>query len=293
MSFIRRKIDLIFRLGTGDFGEAGANTVKVSGLRVQATVQTVEGPMNGQAQFRIYGLTPSIMNKLAGLNVGTNPTMQRKNDVIVMAGDDKSGMAVVFGGQIIFCQIDLNTQPESVLNVIANAGLYEGVKAAYPTSYGDYVDAAFVMKNLATKMGLAFENSGVQGIMLRKPYYPGTLLDQMKKCAQAANINAFIENGSTLVIYPMNGSRNGAAILISPKTGMIGYPSYLGVKAGVAIRTIFNPSLKQGIPVQVESIIEVARSRWRIYKLVHELESEVPNGAWMTSFEASIYDQTK
>ena len=96
MTFIRRKIDLTFQLGTGSFGLMGYNVVTLSGLRVQCSILKTNGPSLGEAHLRVYGLTPSLLNELSALNQADMAA--RQNRIIVKAGDEKMGMATVFEG---------------------------------------------------------------------------------------------------------------------------------------------------------------------------------------------------
>ena len=285
MSFTKKKIDLTFQLGTGNFGEGGFNTVEVTGLRVQASITATNGPVMGNAQLRIYGLNQSLMRQLTFLN--SSATLQKKNTLIVSAGDDQSGMSIVFQGQIVLGQIDLNNPPESALVVVGNTGYIEAIKPISPSSYPGPADAAIVMGNLAASMGLQFENNGVSGIILNTPYFPGTGLEQARRCAEAANINWIIEDGVRLCIWPMNGSREGVIPLISPSTGMIGYPAYSTGIGGISIKTLYNPFVRIGKQVQIESSLQIANGIWTVFSISHELESETPNGNWITRFECN------
>jgi hypothetical protein len=285
MAFARRKIDLTFQLGTGAFGDSGFNTVKVSGLRVQAHITKAGGASMGSLDMRVYGLTPMIMNSLSSLT--TQIMMQRKNSVILSAGDDVSGMCVIFEGTIADGWVDLNSSPDSALQIKAFSGLIQALEPAPASSYPGSADAAVIMASLATQMGLKFENNGVS-VILSTPYFPGTARDQAMECADAANINWFIDD-TTLAIWPKGGSRGGAIPIVSAGTGMIGFPAHNGT--GIAVQTLFNPTISYGNTVQVQSVIPNACGNWFVCALYHELESETPNGQWATHFQgAPLYN---
>lgn len=91
--YARRKIDVTFRLGMGDFGAAGADQLTLTGLRVYAHLQGVGSPhMSSEAIIRIYGMSLDHMNAVskAGLLFDA-----RQNFVQVDAGDEVSGMTTV------------------------------------------------------------------------------------------------------------------------------------------------------------------------------------------------------
>jgi hypothetical protein len=283
VSFVKRRVTVVFQLGEGVFGESGTNTVTCSGLRVHAHIDKVFGPGMGEAQIRIHGLTPSLLNQLSSLNQATMAI--RKNTVIVSAGDDVNGMATVFQGQIMISQIMLNTAPDTALMVLAQAGAFAAVQLVPPSSYPVSADAAVVMQNLAHLAGLSFENNGVS-VQLATPYYPGSPLEQIRKCAQAAGIEYVIDD-TTLAIFPVGGARGTQIPVISPATGMVGYPNYSTSVYGIELTTLFNPLLRPGGKVQVESSLAVANGTWQVFNMQHELESEDPGGQWFTRFAGS------
>ena len=110
--------------------------------------------------------------------------------------------------------------------IIGIVGRTIAMKPVPPTTYPGPADAAKIMGSMARACGLAFENNAVS-VQLASPYFAGTLMRQMAACAKAANIYAHIDGASnTLAIWPKTGNRGGAVPVISPSTGMIGYPQY-------------------------------------------------------------------
>lgn len=235
------------------------------------------------AQLRIYGLTADVMNKLSTLGkavVKANP-----NRVTVKAGD-KNGTAVVFVGNIDLCYVDAQSMPEVALVVHAFTSVDAAMKPVAPTTYRGLVDIATVMKAIATLAGYGFENSGVNGIMLADPYWPGTARAQAEAAARAADI-CFTFDGTVLAIWPREGHRGGAIPLISPDTGMVGYPRQ-DREGGISVTTIYNPSIVALGQIQVQSSIPNACGTWTIQSLEHRLESETPGGAWFTHMNCWI-----
>lgn len=278
MTFAKRRIDLEFQIGQGSFGGEGINTLKLSGLRVICNITKIAGPGSATANLRIYGLSMSHLTQLSALNKAV--MMVRRNKLIITAGTE-GNMGKVFEGQIALGQIDMSDPPDSALVVLGLAGLLEAAAPAPPSSYPKTADVAVIMKHLADQMGLEFENNLTKPIILSSPYFPGTLRDQAMRCADAAGINWLIDNG-VLAIWDRYGSRGGQFPVISPKTGMIGYPAYS--EMGISVVTIFNPFLKLGETVKVESSLKFANGKWIMFNLQHNLESEVPGGQWFTKF---------
>lgn len=281
MSYAQRHIDVTFQLGTGSFGEEGFDTITITGKRVVAEITKVGGVAMGESHFTIYGMLPDHMDKLSTL--GLIPAETRRNTVTIRASNDQGALAIVFVGTIANAYFDAQGAPDTSFVVIAYAGLLQAMKPIAPTSIKGPVDVATVLKDLAAEMQLDFENNGVTA-KLPTSYFKGTAREQAWACAQAADINIAIDDG-VLAIWPKPGLRVKPTVLISPETGMVGYPTF--DVQGIRVKTLFNPGLVFGSKVQVESSLKRAKGLWYIYTLYHDLESELPNGQWFTRFLAS------
>jgi hypothetical protein len=193
-------------------------------------------------------------------------------------------------------QIDLSAAPDVAMNVEASMGNLERLKVADPISYPAGADAAVILSDLAYKMGFDFENGGVTGpvsVTLYTPYYAGSLMEMAEACAKDANIDMVITHGekgvNRMIIMPKGVPRGGLIPLISPSTGLVGYPNYATDLSGIAVKCVFNPFLQLAGLVKVSSDLEVADGQWQTFGISHELESEVPNGQWFTYFNGLRY----
>jgi hypothetical protein len=87
---------------------------------------------------------------------------------------------------------------------------------------------------------------------------------------------------------------------------MIGYPSFHA--AGITVTTVYNPSIglgpagpigsNNGGGVQLGGLIQIqgsilppANSTWKVYALDHVLESQVPDGKWLSIIKAVYTNQ--
>lgn len=286
MTFSRRRIDLTFQLGEGEFGGNGFNTAKVSGLRVGANISKAGGVSMTSLQLRAYGLPLSMMNRLSTL--GKPLVDGRKNTITVEAGSDDTGMSVVFIGTIFQAWADMQGAPDGVFTVEAHTGLLDALRPLPPTSFDGVADAATILSGLAQQMGYTFENSGVSA-QVSHPYLSGTGRDQAYAVAEAAGINLLFDD-TTMAIWPKDGSRGGASTLLSKETGLVGYPTWTA--NGLVMTSLFNPSITFGGTVEVQSIITPACGNWTVFKVDHDLESETPNGKWFTRLEATVLGHT-
>lgn len=294
-SYVARAIDVSITLGQGTFGQTASNAVSLSGLLVVASINKRGTPSFDQANLRIYGMQPSLMNQLSTL--GVPQTMGRPNNIVsIRAGDAVNGMTTVFTGTLTRAY-EVLSQPDTCFNIDSWAGWVQGMKPGPSISYPNGADVATIMASLANQMGLAFENSGVQ-ISLASPYFAGTPLDQAQACARAANIEMAIDSGGnppTLAIWPKTGTRGGAVPLISAASGLIDYPQF--EQYGMSFRCIFNPSIRLGGQIKMQSTlyppsdvtggateaqIQAAgpNGYWYVQSLTLDLASQQPDGPW-------------
>lgn len=291
----QKRIRVTFvKVGTGNFAGTGKNTLTISGLRASANISKIGGAAMGTMQLSLFGMTQSHMNDLATLGLVLNDQgglSVLDNQIIVEAGDDDTGMAIVHHGTINNAWTDLNAMPEVAFYITSFSGLYEAALAVPPTSYSGMVDVSTIMSSIANLAGWNFQNDGVTTKM-ENVYHPGSPWDQMQQVKAHANINAFLDDGApkTLVIWPKGKTRGGAVALISKTTGMIGSPSYRP-HGTILVNTRFNPSINFGQQIKLESDLPQANGQWEVFSLTHNLDAEIPHGAWETRLEAQSFEK--
>jgi hypothetical protein len=156
-----------------------------------------------------------------------------------------------------------------------------------PSSYKGAVDVAVIMEDLAKQLGVTLENHGVS-VMLDNPYFPGTAFEQMQQAAEAAHVGAHVDKDKgTLVLVPHGGTRTapGSEIEISSRTGMVGYPTYTG-PGQISLRNIYRPDVQFFDNVKVASVVQSSVGVWTVSRIVHTLESQMPNGEWFSDIQA-------
>jgi hypothetical protein len=287
MSFVKRALDFKFQLGKGTFGESGFDTVMApSGLWAHVQIQKNGTPSMNRANIKIFGLSKSIMNRLS--SIGVLPNATRFNIVTVMAGNVGGAMATVFAGNMLAASPDFSVPTEASLNIEAFTGSVANMKPVAATSFNGSVDVATIMETLAKQMGYTFENNGVS-VQLSNPYLPGTARSQALSAAEAAGIYVvFDDDNGIMAILPKDGVRGGGVPVISPETGMVGYPSYIN-PAVIGLRTEYNPNIRFMGPVTVKnSVNENANGNWRVTNLFHDLSTQ-PDGPWFTEMQGNAF----
>lgn len=288
MSYAKRNLNVAFRLGEGEFSSGGNTAQLPDGLRIKADVIMAGDSSMTELKLQVYGMPLELMNRLTVLGGGGGAqsiVTGRLNSVLLQASSsDAPTPSTVFVGTINQAWADLNSPPDGVFQVSALTGPIDGLRSITPTSYDGSVDVATAIQSIATQMGHLFENNGVTG-QIPKPYLSGTGRDQIQSLVDAARIH-WVVDGNTVAIWPLNGSRKGDPILISPDHGMVGYPIW--TQGGMIVRTLYNPNFVFGSRVQVQSDIKPATGIWTIYRMTHELDSQLPDGRWYTTLEANL-----
>lgn len=295
MSFIERKIDVRIALN-GDTFDGSNDTIVLSGLRCQATIQSTVGgatPFQSNMQMRINGMLGSDMAKLSTLGY-SDGTGYKKNRIDVFAGDDEVGMTPIFSGAIYAGSVDYNAMPDVGVDIIANVIMNEQMIPVAASSYKGSLDVASMLSAIATTAGWKFQNAGVHA-KLRDHAVDGTATDQIHDICQAASILYMIDN-KTLFIWPHEGHKDDTIINVSPSTGLVGYPMYS--MNGVSIVTTFNPDIQLGRLVTVETSVPnlnpdtqkkfvgindtVLGGSYSVWDVVHDISSQAPGGPWFT-----------
>jgi len=269
MSYARRFIDVTF---------VGPATVKFNArgkfaLRTSARIMKAGGYNLGALSLELRGLSLQHINQLSTYGTRFHPNYNYT--VIVDAGDDINGMSTVFIGGIQQAWADMKAMPDCPFHVIAVSGGSAAVMRAPPSSYQGPTDATTILKDLAGKAGLSFEDNGVSK-KIADPYFWGSPWKQMKEVIDAADIEGVIDN-QTLAVWPKQGSRPGN-LFISPQTGMRDYPSF--TEYGVQVRTEFRRAIDYGSTMTIQSDIKPACGDWRIIRIDYDLQSNTPHGSW-------------
>jgi hypothetical protein len=253
-------------------------------LRVIANVQAV-ARLSVMAEIKIFGVLPADMNALtvAWFN---SPVVQ--NNIVILEANNGNGWTQVFSGTIIEAQPDYRGQPAAFFRIQANVSYAAQLAPVPPLSYPHGASVATIVQALATQMGFTFENNGVTATVPPGSYYPGTAYDQLQTVCQATDTD-FYFSGKTLAIVPSGlGRPNVPAVLLTQQSGLQGYPVI--ERFGITIYALFDPNFAGGGQVQISgSDIPAANGTWTPFSLTHQLESQNPNGAWLTTLSCTKY----
>lgn len=254
------------------------NRITLEGLRATADIDKAGGMMMGTLRAKLYGVAQGDMNAITTLQWRPSRTgdMSYLPNTVEVFAIDGEAETLVFSGNIVNAWADYQNPPAVFLHIQAMSAFLGQLSASPPRSFKGEVDVAVVMLQIAEDLGLTFENNGVTSRM-SDIYLSGDLVNQARDLANSAGLTLTIDGG-VLAICPRNTPRSGEVPLISPSTGLIGYPAFDG--AGVICRMLFNPALRFMGQFQLETEQARASGLWTATSIAYQLESEKPNGAW-------------
>lgn len=280
-SFTRKVIETRITLAKGSFGDKG-NTKIIRGLATEVSVEKPGLPDKGKASIKITNLPLTDMEQLTTL--AFKPLQYQRNSVSVFAGDEESGLSQVFSGEITSAFGNFNAAPNPVFEIDAMTGFFGALLPQQPTTTAGAVGVADIVGQMADKMGYSFKNEGVSA-QLRNAVFNGSPLEQAQGAARQAGAELLVDDGS-MVLLLAGMARAGNAVLLNKNSGMIGYPAFNN--NGITVKCLYNPALRFGGLVQVQSIVPKASGVWKITKLSHKLSAfDSGGGDWMSEIEGT------
>lgn len=277
----KKRLKFIITIGSSSFNETGDNQIVLDGLRASIEVNKAGWHQMGTLRARIYGMSQYDMNAATRLQWKPQQAVPNTVQVFAIEGDVET---LIYAGNVVNAWGDYQSMPDVFFNIQAQTVYFDQLKAVPGKSFNGAVDVVAVFAQLAKDMGLEFENGGVSGVKINNLHLSNTALEQAKELAQMANLMLFVDD-RTLAICPLNTPRGNIAPIVSPQTGLIGYPTFDGV--GLNVQTLFNRAVMFGGAIEVASDLPQAAGLWIVTSVSHRLESEKPGGAWFSTIRAN------
>lgn len=276
------RVTLLLNEKNPAFDKEGNNTIVFEGLRVIAQIQSGNGSVSPFAKIQIFNLNLNAINQLTKIKWNTD--REGKFNFVKLEANINGEYSTVYEGTIHFAYPNFGSVPDVVLTIDSSIAMNHQINAVAPTSYKGEVDVAQAINALCQQMGMRFENNGVNA-KVSNPYLPQTALEQVRALCTATNTSLYMDL-NTIAITPQGKAREVQIPVISPQSGLIGYPTPL-MQGGVTFSCLYDPLLKFGGLVEIQnSLIEAANGRWLIQGLSLSLESGVPNGKWQADIQA-------
>jgi len=238
--------------------------------------------------LKIFGMSQPDMNALSVIWFN-QPTIQI--NTVVLEANSGNGWTQVFSGTIYDASPDYTAQPNVFFRILANQSYAAQITPVAPSSYTGAASVAAIVANLAKQMGFAFENNGVTAT-LHNPYLPGTAYDQLQRVCEASDTDFYFA-GKTLAITPSGmGRTNPPTTILNAQSGLVSYPVI--EQFGLTVQAFFNPSIQGGGQIQITgSEVPAANGPWNPFHFVHALDSNNPNGPWMTTMKCVKWGTTQ
>ena len=279
-SFSLKTIRTTITLGQGTFS-SGGNTKIIEGLATEVEVSKPGLPEKNSATVKIANIRLDDMEQMTFL--AFQPLQSLKNLITIEAGERGRELDVVFKGEITSAFADFSSAPEVWFKIEAISGGYAAQIGAKPMSVNGEALAADLIKQFATEIGYSFRNEGVTA-SVRNATFNVSPIEKARAVADEVGAELLIDD-DTMVLMEYDKPR-GEVVPLSAGNGLIGYPSF--TSDGISFSCFYDPNLKQGGVVEIQSIVPRASGRWKINKLVHNLTAYTSGqGKWNTAIDAT------
>lgn len=262
----------------------GTNQIVAEGLRVSCSAQFGGGAIVPQAEIAIHGLNMPAMNKL--MRIRWQDIQSLQNFIRIEAGEEGRELSLVYEGQITFGYIDMAGAPDAAFRIRSTTAVYDLFNPATPISYPGQVSVVQAIASLCAKMGYIFDNGGVpESLMMEDVTLVDTDMNKVRTLCKDYQIDLYVEH-NMISIAPKGAPRNVRVAVLTPKTGLVGYP--IPTMQGIELRCEYDPFIRFGGLIRIrDSIIETANGEWRVFGVTIDLESETPGGRWFMSIKAA------
>lgn len=268
----------------GDTFSDGSNQIIAEGMRTLCSIQYGGGAIVPFADISIYGLPMEHMLKLTRIRWRDIRSMQ--NMIRIEAGDQGDKLHLVYEGNITFGYIDMTNAPDVAFRVRSNTAALDIFLPTSPITYEGETPVVQAIESLADGMGYLFENNGVpETLIMTDATLVDTDMNKIRSLCRDYQIDLYVEAG-LVAISPQGVPRKMRVPVISPRTGLIGYPSQ--TMQGVEVRCLFDPRVRFGGLIRIaDSVIEPCNGDWRVFGVTISLESELPSGNWFMDIKAT------
>ena len=280
-SFTNKTIQVVMAMAEGVF-QNGANQITVEGLPTTVDIQKQGGDERPSCTVTIGNLHIDVVKQLTTLSF--RPLQRFKNQITVNAGEVGKQLQTIFIGDFENAYGEFQNAPTMNLMVKAIAAQHGALMATPATSVDGTEQVSKLMEQWAVEAGCTLENKGVNA-SVKNVVYRGSPVDKAKTLARDVGIDLIIDDGK-FIITPSGQAVDGNAVLIDPKHGLLGYPAFSN--DGIEFNMIFDPNVKIGGLVKIESVVPRASGIWKVTKITTKLEAYVPNGgSWNSSVSAT------
>lgn len=275
-----RYITIELTLDTGSFpGTNGSNTKIITCNSTQDTI-TAEieiintiGFQQGTANVVIYGLINDDINAFTRANLQF-PDQLLANNITIYAGYsiDNNGLPpFVYSGQILTAGPDYNnpSRPFKISSMIGILGMNQLVPTINPKGQ---ISINQLFQTILAPSGLTYvPNNVASDVYVSNPIFTGSYQQQLQEACQHYGYS-YRQIGDNVYVSPTGTPLVNDIYILNANNGMLGYP--ILEQFGLSVRMRFNPVIKFGQSITVQSYLPIANANWYINGLQHSLQNK-------------------
>jgi hypothetical protein len=238
-------------IGTIEIAFPDPNSSTKQGLRFTFDIERTLTPKPNKASFQVYNFNEEHRKELEGLDAVP---------VECAAGYADEEPGVLFLGNLRACPSTW-TGTDWITQIGAGDGEQAIRTSRVSASFAKTAPTESVLRDLARALGVKEGNLNQAVMKLRAalntgPFSKGTVLSgsaarEMTRVCRSLDLEWSVQNGA-LQILPRTQALAGSAIVVSPRTGMIGAPTIDG-KGVASFSTLLIKDLAPGRIVVIES----------------------------------------
>lgn len=276
-SFTEKLIRVTFTLGTpgATFPGTQTNRLVLQGLRTSVKVTSVnrQGIL---ASIEVWGMKADDMNALTVAWSAPDGVIL-ENSLVIEVGD-KTRMSEIFRGALYAGQPNYAGAPEVTFVGQAMGGYLQAITPFPDTSWNGSIAIVEMVKKILSGTDFSVVDGGATGT-LSNPKFTGSRWQQMETACEATNTDWYVQGKNVILCAQNRPLSDIPAIILSPNTGLIGYPVI--DRAGLMVKALFDPALACGSALEIrQSIVPYANGKWFPQKVDHMLEANLPDGKW-------------
>jgi hypothetical protein len=279
------------------------STLEVNDFHCHFRIEKSLKPEPNKALIEVWNLSPEHRAFLGELAPGkkiskgkkkgaTAPALQGKIPVRLEAGYDGPGTDLIFLGDLR--TVDTETTGEDWVTAISSGDGERAFRSArMAQSFGPRVPASVALQAIVKTFGLGpgnvakvlsgLKHQGQASLLTRGAVFSDASARVLTDFCRSADLEWSIQDGA-IQFVDLNKALAGQAIVLSPKTGLVGSPAVDG--AGIMkCKSLIIPGLRCGGVVIVDA--EEIKGQFRVEKLTYEGDTHAD--AWEVEIEGKRY----
>lgn len=252
--------------------EGGGSGLDLSQLRCTFKVEKKDTQTPNTAEFKIYNIAHSTAGDL-----------KKSFTKVLSSAGYESNFGLIFSGNIKGFK-ETKEGTETILTLEAGDGdeAYNYTVINKTLAAGATPDSIVSEVSGAMGVGVGFKSSLPSTALPRGKVFYGRPCEYMREQADNTGCTWSIQDGQILLLKRTEVAA-GSAVLLSPKTGLIGLPE--ANEDGIKAKCLLNPMLKIGSAVEIESkYASELNGQYRLISITHT--GDTRGNDWYSEFAA-------